>query len=101
MAKYLVLLKINRDIMPADPREYAKLLIPMLNMTKKDLKEGAIKDWGMYVGENKGYAISEQTPEELAMVATQMAPYVSFEVHQVLSLSELEKTFKSMMPATK
>jgi len=98
MAKYLIILKIHSEKFPTDPKEYMKVLTPMLDLTKKDLKEGKLRDWGYFVGGNGGYAISEQTPEEITKVAMQMSPYVDFEVHQALSISELEKMFKSMMP---
>jgi hypothetical protein len=98
MAKYLILLKIHSEKFPADPKAYMKVLGPMLDLTKKDLKEGKLRDWGYFVGGNGGYAISEQTPEDLTRVAMQMSPYVDFEVRQVLSISDLENMVKTMMP---
>ena len=98
MAKYLILLKIHNERFPTDPKEYMKALSPMLDLTKKDLKEGKLRDWGYFVGGNGGYAISEQTPEEITTVAMRMSPYVDFEVHQVLGISDLENMLKSMIP---
>jgi hypothetical protein len=98
MARSLILLKFNMEKFPTDSNEIRKILSPMLTMTEKDLQEGKLKDWGYFVGANGAYAVSEQSAEEIAQVAMQMQPYVTFEVHQVLTANQVGQVVKSLRP---
>ncbi len=91
MAKSLILVKFNLETFPTNAEDTRKLIGPMLSLTQKDLQSGALQDWGYYAGGGGAYAISNQTPEEITKAALQMQPYVSFEVHPVLSLAEMGK----------
>jgi hypothetical protein len=98
MAKYLILIKFNETLWPKDPKESAALLGKMMAITKQDLKSGQLKDYGYYLGGGNGYAISVQSPEDIQKVAMQFSPYVTFEVHPVFSITEVETIWKSLMP---
>ena len=98
MAKFLFLWEEDTSQMPAAPGEIAALLGKQIEMTKQALDNGDIKDWGLFAGGNRGYAIGEGEAIDAFRGAMQFYPYVKFEVHPVLSLAEVAEGMKSMMP---
>jgi hypothetical protein len=96
MAKYLVLWELNLDKMPDDPKERGEGWAMMLEMIKQDIKEGINLDWGCFVGETKGYTISESDPVELMKLLQRFAPFVLFEVRQVLSVDDVMDVARSL-----
>jgi len=97
MPRYLLKWEVDPNRAPIDMRERAVLFNGMLEMIKQQMKDGVTKDWGVFVGEGRGYSINEQSPVELAATLQKYYPYVTFEVHQVLTVDEMAGVFKSMM----
>ena len=96
MAKYLLLWELNRDKMPDDPKVRGEGWAMMLEMIKQDLEAGIDTDWGCFVGETKGYTVSESDPVELMKLMQRFAPYVVFEARQVLSVDDVIEVAKSI-----
>ncbi len=96
MAKYLVLWELNLDKMPDDPKMRGEGWAMMLQMIKQDIKDGINLDWGTFVGETQGYTVSESEPVELAKNLQRFAPFVIFEVRQVLSVDDVMEVAKSL-----
>ena len=97
MAKYLITWESDMSRVPTDPKERAVMRMKMLEMTKQNLKEGKITDWGIVLGGYKGYAIGEGSAVDMAIGTAQFSPYVKFNVEEVLSVDEMLEAGKSLM----
>jgi len=97
MAKYLITWESDMSRVPADPKERAGMRMKMLEMTKQNLKEGKLTDWGIFLGGYKGYAIGQGSATDMAIGTAAFAPYVKFDVQEVLSVDEMLEAVKSVM----
>ena len=97
MPRYFMTWEVDPTRAPVDMKERAVLWSAMLEMVKQQMKEGTTKDWGAFVGEGRGYSVSEQNPVEVATNLQKYYPFVEFEVHQVLTADEMSEVMKSMM----
>jgi hypothetical protein len=97
MAKYLITWESDMSRVSTDPKEQAAMRMKMLEMTKQNLKEGKVLDWGVFLGGFKGYAIGKGSATEMAIGMAQFAPYVTFKVQEVLSVDEMSEAMKSLM----
>jgi hypothetical protein len=59
-------------------------------MVKQDIERGLTKDWGAFPGELSGYVVAEGTELDIMMLTGQYAPYCSFRVHPVASVSQVD-----------
>jgi hypothetical protein len=96
MGKYLVLWEIDQSRVPVDAKERGAAWSLLLEIVKQDLKSGTAKDWGAFVGEINGYAIHEGTEVAVGNELARFAPYVSFKVHPVSSVSQIGEVIKTM-----
>jgi hypothetical protein len=96
MGKYLILWEIDRTRVPVDPQQRANAWKPLIEMVKKDMKEGKTKDWGSFIGELSGYSVAEGTEVEIASMLLRFAPFVHFKTHPISSLSQVEETVKAV-----
>ena len=97
MAKYLITWESDMSRVPTDPKERAAMRMKMLEMTKQNLKEGKISDWGIFLGGFRGYAIGQGSAMDMAIGTAQFSPYVTFNVQEVLSVDEMLEAVKSLM----
>ena len=97
MPKYLISWELDNNRAPVDPKERAQSWLLMTDIIKQDLKEGKDSDWGCFVGQPKGYAISEQSELDIIKDLQRFYPLVKFEVHQVVSADDIATVAKSMM----
>ena len=97
MAKYLVLWEIGPASVPTDPKERGGAWLAMIEVLKADMKKGFHKDWGAFPAEMKGYSIAESTETDLVSLCLPYLPYVKFEVHPVVSMTQEEKIIKASM----
>lgn len=96
MGKYLILWEIDISRVPEDPKGQFELFTRLLNMVKEDLKNGAKKDFGMFLGGKSGYSIHDGTEEEVAMNIMKYGPFVKRTVHQVISVDQIEEIMKKL-----
>jgi len=96
MGKYLMLWELNLDKIPDDPKARGEGWIALLDMVKQDLNSGMHIDWGTFVGEMKGYAISVGDEVELAKRMQQFFPFVTFTTHPVISVDQVAELAKSL-----
>ena len=69
--------------------ERAKLMLLMLEMVKKDIQSGLIKDFGSCVDGSGGYAIFEVENEaDLFNSLKKWAPHVNFDARQVINIDQ-------------
>ena len=97
MAKYFMTWEVNQSLMPTDPKELAATVIKMGEMVKQGMKEGRTTDWGIFVDGAKGYSVGEASALDLYKNLQMYAPYIKFNVQEVLSIDDVLETFKSMM----
>lgn len=95
MGKYLLLWEMDQTRIPIDPKERGTGSKALMDMVKQDIEKGILKDWGGFVGEEKGYAIVEGTEVEIGNMVQQYVPFVRFEVHPIASVSQVEETLKA------
>ena len=97
MPKYLVMWELDTDKAPVDSKERAQAWLMMAEIIKQDLKEGKDSDWGCFVGQTRGYAITEQSEIDVMKDLQRFFPLVKFETHQVVSVDDIATLAKSMM----
>lgn len=96
MAKFLVLWEVDTTRMPDKPAEIQKNLTMMLDMAKKNLESGGIKDFGIFIGRHAGYSVREGTEQEIAFALLKFFPYLKFRVYPVVSADEALENVKAL-----
>lgn len=96
MGRYLLLWDLDMSRVPVSPQERAAGWSMLTGMVKEDMKKGALKDWGSFVGEMKGYAVVEGTEVEIGNFIQRYVPYVSFKTHAVASLGQVDEIIKNL-----
>ena len=96
MPKYFMTWEIDPNKVPISREERAAAWNPMIEMVKQGIKEGRIKEWGAFVGEMRGYSIAEGTEAEVGAFNQQWVPFVSFQVHPVATVSDMEEIIASL-----
>lgn len=89
MAKFLHLWELDTVHLPRKPDELALQLARLLEMAKKDLRDGVFTDWGQYLGGEGGYALGEGTQIEAFEKTRKYIPYLKFTTRPVLSNQEV------------
>ena len=97
MSKYLVMWESNLNLIPADAQERIEMNMKMLEATKQMLSNGEAEDWGLFIGGGKGYAISEGDATKAFKNLQQFAPYIIFNVQEVMAVDEVLDALKTMM----
>ena len=101
MSKYLVTWEIDTSKMPVDTQERVAVIMQLIETTKASIADGRTADWGQFVGGYKGYGISEKDATETFKNIQQFAPYVRFDVQEVLSIDQVSKAFQELAEAMK
>ena len=96
MGRYLYLWEIDWTKIPVDPKERGVGFDMLMGMVKEDIKKGTTKDWGVFVGEHKGYSIVEGTEVEIMNQVQQYTPFVRFEAHPIGSVTQVEEMIKAL-----
>ncbi len=96
MGKYLLLWEIDWMKVPVNPKERGAGFNMLLEMVKKDIKNGKTKDWGSFIGEHSGYSVVEGTEVEVMNQLQQFTPFVHFKVHPIASVSQVEEMIKAL-----
>ncbi|MDD4876369.1 MAG: hypothetical protein PHQ86_04465 [Dehalococcoidales bacterium] len=96
MPRYFMTWEIDVDKVPINREERAAAWSSMIDMVKQGMKEGKIKEWGSFVGEMKGYSISEGTEIETCISNQQWVPFVNFTVKPIASVSDIEQVITSL-----
>jgi hypothetical protein len=97
MTKFLLLWETDISRAPLDPKERLTGWAKLLNMIKDDVESGKLKDWGEFPGEHAGYAIVEGTEQDVLAGTERYVPYVRFETHPVISVSQVMEIMKQAL----
>ena len=96
MGKYLMLWEVDQARVPVSPQERGSTWGAFMGMIKEDLKKGILKDWGIFVGENNGYAVVEGTEVEIGNMIQQYVPWVIFKARAVASVNQVDTIIKEL-----
>lgn len=96
MGRYLLLWDLDMTKVPINPQERAVGWSLLTGMVREDMAKGALKDWGSFVGELKGYAVAEGTEVEIGNFIQRYVPYVSFKTHAVGTVSQMEEIIRTL-----
>ena len=96
MGKYLTLWEIDQARVPVSPQERGTAWAAFMDIIKEDIKKGLIKDWGAFVGETRGYTVSEGTEVEIGNMSQKYVPFVIFEIHPVASVEQVDEIIKAL-----
>ena len=96
--KYIGLWEMDNSKIPTDPKESAALMMKFNEMTKQWLNKYPGSEWGIFIGENKGYCSMVGANARDIMLATlAFSPYVKFQTYQAADINEHEEAFKAAM----
>lgn len=96
MGKYLMLWELDHNKIPISPQDRGSGWAPMVDMVKKDMEKGILKDWGSFIGENAGYAVAEGTELEVHTLVQKWVPFVLFKVHAIASVNQVGEMIRSL-----
>lgn len=96
MAKYMVLWEVDTNRTPEDPKAKKAQFLGFGEIVKKQLKEGGVKEWGLFAGEMSGYTIFEGSAVDLHTFTTIWTPVVKFTTRQVMTVDEVNKATKAL-----
>jgi hypothetical protein len=96
MGTYLVMWEIDNSRIPYDPKERIEGWNLLMAGVGQNVENGIVKDWGIFVGEKKGYSIYEATRLDLMKILTQYVPFVKFEVHPAGTFDDVNATLKEL-----
>lgn len=96
MGKYLILWEIDQTRLQISPQERGAGWAAFMEIIKEDIETGIIKDWGGFVGELRGYSIMEGTEVEIGNNLQRFVPFVSFTVHAVGTVEQVEEIVKAL-----
>lgn len=96
MGRYLILWEVDENKIPVDVEERKSGWLMMLEMTKQDMNAGKVKEWGAFIGQTKGFTISEGTEEEIHAMALKYVPFVRFNIYQLASMDQVVKIVGSL-----
>ena len=96
MGKYLLLWEVDQTKIPIDPKERGVGWGMLMAMVRKDFEKGLTKDWGIFVGRNSGYAVSEGTELEVMNSLQQYVPFCIFKVYPIAAESQVNEMIKGL-----
>ena len=92
MARYMVLWEVDKSRTPEDPKAKKAQWLGFHDVVIKQLKEGVIKEWGLFAGEVCGYTIFEGSAVE---VHTYIATWIPFTNSKVKELMTIDKSLRA------
>jgi hypothetical protein len=96
MGRYLTIWEADERNIPLDPEERKMAWLGACEMERQAMNDGLTKDWGVFLGQTKGFSISEGTREEVLNSTIKFIPYFKFQIYPIATIDELEKAIKAM-----
>jgi hypothetical protein len=96
MGRYLLMWEADESRIPVNPDERKVGWLGALEMTKQEIKSGLTKDWGIFLGQTKGFSISEGTEDDVIRETIKYIPYFRFKIYPLVSIEKLEAAIKAM-----
>ena len=96
MARYLVLWEADESKIPVDPKERQVGWLGAVELTKQDIKDGLIKEWGCFAGQPNGFLIAEGTEEEIIKITLKFMPFFRYKATLLASIDQVEAAIKTI-----
>ena len=96
MGRYLLLWEGDETKIPLDPTARRESWLAACEMVRQDFKSGLVKDWGVLLGQVKGFAIDEGTEEEVQKATLKYIPYFRFQIIPILTVDQQVEAIKSI-----
>jgi hypothetical protein len=96
MGRYLVMWEADESNIPVDPQERKAGWLGAIEMTKQEMKDGLTQDWGVFLGQTKGFSISEGTEADVISATLKYIPYFRFKVYPLASIDQLAEIIKAL-----
>jgi hypothetical protein len=97
MGRYLVIWEINNPRLPEDAQERAAAFKAAMQAVQAGIDSGMIKEWGAFLGLEKGFGVYEGSEVEVAAFLQQFAPWASDKVIPYVTAAELSAMVDAMM----
>jgi hypothetical protein len=68
----------------------------LMKVIKQDMKEGILKDWGLFVGESHGYSVVQGTEVEVIKAIQRYTSFVYFASHPIASVTQTGEVIKTL-----
>jgi hypothetical protein len=92
MAKFMVLWEVDTNRIPEDAKVRKARSLAAQESVMGKLKEGVLKEWGLFAGEMSGYIIVEGSAVDLQTLTSLWVPMVKFTTtKEVLTINEVNK----------
>ena len=96
MARYMALWEVDASKTPEDAKAKKAQWLGFQELVRKQLKEGIMKEWGLFAGEMSGYFIFEGSAVELHTLTTTYVPFVKFTTRELMTIDEVIKATKAL-----
>ena len=96
MGKYLLLWELVPTKIPLDLKERGGEFGALMKVIKQDMKEGILKDWGLFVGEHNGYSVVQGTEIEVIKAIQRYTPFICFAAHSITSVTQAGEMIKAL-----
>jgi hypothetical protein len=96
MAKYLVLWEADESKIPVEPKVRRDAWLLAIEATKKDMKDGLVKEWGAFAGQPNGFIITEGTEEQILALTVKFMPFFRFKTILLASINQVEAAVKAI-----
>jgi len=97
--RYLLLWRVNFSFWPMEASKSLELNEKMWAAMDDLMKKGLVKDYGIFLDGQSGYLIAEGEAANLYMAANMFIPYVSAEVHEIISYEKQKEIMRAMLQA--
>jgi hypothetical protein len=96
MGRYLILWEADESKIPIDPEERKMGWLMATEMVKQDMKEGLVKDYGVFIGQANGFSIAEGTEEQVLNMTIKFMPFFRMKVIPFASIDQSEAAIKTI-----
>jgi len=96
MAKYMVLWELDTSKTPEDPKAKKAQILGFHDVVIKQLKEGVIKEWGLFAGEVCGYTILEGSAVDVQTYVASWIPFTKSKIKELMAIDESLRSAKAL-----
>jgi hypothetical protein len=96
MGRYLVIWEVNNPRLSENPQERAAAAKASMQAVQQGIDSGMIKEWGAFLGLEKGFGVYEGSEVEVAAFLQQFSPWTSDKVIPYVTSDELNAMLDAM-----
>jgi hypothetical protein len=96
MGRYLVLWEADESKIPIAPDERKIGWQMATEMVEQDIKDGLVKDYGVFIGQPNGFTIAEGTRDEIINMTIKFMPFFRFKVMPLASIDQVKEAIKTI-----